>query len=62
LADTGKSMMRGTTMKALDRLPMFLKALGLSLAVLMVTTALNGLVDLGGVLHDVACPDHGWLV
>ena len=28
---------------------------------LVVVTAFNAVIDAGAVLHDVICPDHGWL-
>jgi hypothetical protein len=31
-----------------------------SVTALVVVTGFNVMVDAGALLHDVACPDHGW--
>jgi len=32
-----------------------------SVAALVVVTGFNAMVDAGAMLHDLACPEHGWL-
>ena len=35
---------------------------GVCVALMLVLSAMNGMVDLGAVAHDAFCPDHGWAV
>ena len=37
-------------------------AAALCVAGLLVTMAINGMVELGEVAHDAFCADHGWAV
>ena len=34
----------------------------LCVAGMLVTMAMNGMVEVGEVAHDAFCPDHGWAV
>ena len=30
-------------------------------AAMVIAAGMNVLIDAGALLHDLACPDHGWL-
>ena len=32
----------------------------MSVAAMIVVSAINLTIDAGAVLHDAVCPDHGW--
>ena len=32
-----------------------------SVGALIIVTAFNVTADIGAVVHDAVCPDHGWL-